>query len=444
MSLSGSIMMLLYLSVTYGSGKRISAEWRYLMLKASILYYLIPLPFLKRIYMKAIELLSGRGEDIVRIYSKRSLIVSFGEEIYLNQSMQTQIWEIAGWVMVSAGLLTVQAVRYLQRRKRILGTSCMKEETDRDDMLRMLQRKYRVKRRVRCYTASMENKAFTFGVLKPVIIYGTQNGAEYREKAEGKELLLSHELVHIKRRDALWKILQVFVCIIHFYNPLVWWLKKEVEQVCELSCDALVMIDKGDSEKDCYMMLLIKGARDNSRQAVPGLGISKNAKNIKERMNYIMDNRKKWGKWVSGCVVAAAVLLNSLTVFAYEDVQHWKIDEESADVEKHVHELLNNDVAFVPGKIEDAQKYWGWPESDIIFYDVQFVDEEGNIYSIEERIATYATCNHQYVSGTTSEHAKNSNGSCTMTYYNAKRCSKCGYTVRGEEIGSSSIIVCPH
>ena len=444
MSMSGSIMMLLYLSVTYGSGKRISAEWRYLMLKASILYYLIPLPFLKRIYMKAIELLSGRGEDIVRIYSKRSLIVSVGEEIYLNQPLQIQIWAIVGWMLVSVGLLAVQVGRYLQRRKRIMRTPGIQEETDSDDILRMLQRKYRVKRRVRCYTAFMENKAFTFGVLKPVIIYGTQGDAECWEKVENKELLLSHELVHIKRWDTLWKILQVFVCIIHFYNPLVWWLKKETEQVCELSCDALVIKDKGEKEKDCYMMLLIKGAGDTDKLAVPGLGISKNAKKIKERMDNIIYNRKKWGKRVSGCVVAAVVLLNSLTVFAYEDVQYWKVNEESANVEEYIHDLLNNDVAFVPGKIEDAQKYWGEPESDIILYDMQFVDKEGNIYPVDERIVTYATCNHQYVSGTTSIHTKYSNGSCTLTYYNAQRCNICGYTVRGEKIGSSSFLVCPH
>ena len=444
MSLSGSIMALLYLAVTYGSRKRISAGWRYLMLKAAILYYLIPLPFLQRFYIKIIELLPDSGENIFKTYGKRSLIVSVGEEIYLNQPLQIQIWAIVGWMLVSVGLLAVQVGRYLQRRKRIMRTPGMQEETGSDGMLRTLQRKYRVKRRVRCYAASMENKAFTFGVLKPVIIYGTQGGAECWEKAENKELLLSHELIHIKRCDALWKILQTFVCIMHFYNPLVWWLKKKTEQVCELSCDALVIKDKGEKEKECYMMLLIKGARDSGRLAVPGLGISKNAKEIKERMDNIMDNRKKWGKWVSGCVVAATILLNSLTAFAYEDVQYWKVNEESTDVEEFTHSLLNNDVAFVPGKIEDAETYWGGPESDIILYDIQFVDAEGNTYPVEERIETYATCNHQYVSGTTSVHAKYSNGSCTLTYYNAQRCNICGDTIRGEKIGSSSFIVCPH
>lgn len=445
MSLSGSIMVLLYMIITYASRKRISADWRYLMLKAAILYYLIPLPFLQRVYIKIIELLPDRKEDISRIYSERSLIVSVGEKIYLNQPLQIQIWAMAGWMIVAVGLLTVQAVRYLQRRKRILGMSGMKEETDSDGMLRMLQRKYQVKRRVRCYTASIENKAFTFGVLKPVIIYGTQGGAECWEKVEDKELLLSHELVHIKRWDALWKILQVFVCIIHFYHPLVWWLKKETEQVCELSCDALVMKDKGEKEKECYMMLLIQGAGDNGRQIVPGLGISKNARKIKERMDNIMDNRKKWGKWVSGCVAAVAVLLNSLTVFAYEDVQYWKVNEESTDLEEHIQMDLQSDIVFVPDGMEMPKEFSTTAyEISPILYDIQFVDEDGNIYPVEEKIETYATCNHQYASGTVSVHTKNSDGSCTIKYYNALRCSNCGDVIYGELTRTITYNPCLH
>ena len=37
-----------------------------------------------------------------------------------------------------------------------------------------------------------------------------------------------------------------------------------------------------------------------------------------------------------------------------------------------------------------------------------------------------ATCNHAYVSGQLKYHNKKADGSCTIEYYNAKRCSKCG------------------
>ena len=50
MSLSGSAMMLLYLICRRLMRNRFPARLQYLLAKAAVLYYLIPLPFLKRWY----------------------------------------------------------------------------------------------------------------------------------------------------------------------------------------------------------------------------------------------------------------------------------------------------------------------------------------------------------------------------------------------------------
>lgn len=52
MNLSGTCMFILYLLFRYGLGKKIGENWQYLILRITILYFLIPLPFLKFMYTK--------------------------------------------------------------------------------------------------------------------------------------------------------------------------------------------------------------------------------------------------------------------------------------------------------------------------------------------------------------------------------------------------------
>ncbi len=81
-----------------------------------------------------------------------------------------------------------------------------------------------------------------------------------------------------------------------------------------------------------------------------------------------------------------------------------------------------------------------------IRYEKQFIDEYGNIYQVKDDMgaSVYGSCNHEYVSGTYTEHKKNANGSCTITQYSAQRCSKCGNTEKGDELAVFKFNACPH
>ena len=60
---------------------------------------------------------------------------------------------------------------------------------------------------------------------------------------EDKELsyIFVHELIHYKQRDMFYKwLVQIVVCV-HWFNPFVYLLEKEVNKSCELSCDEKVL-----------------------------------------------------------------------------------------------------------------------------------------------------------------------------------------------------------
>ena len=83
--------------------------------------------------------------------------------------------------------------------------------------------------------------------------------------------------------------------------------------------------------------------------------------------------------------------------------------------------------------------------TDVLLYNNFFTDTEGNIYElIDNNMDEKAGCSHSYVSGTVSQHERNSNGGCTMSTYYAEGCVRCGDLIWGALKNIETNLVCPH
>ena len=56
-----------------------------------------------------------------------------------------------------------------------------------------------------------------------------------------REVVLCHERVHLQRRDYLIKPAVLFICCVHWFNPLVWLAFYLMNMDCEMSCDEKVV-----------------------------------------------------------------------------------------------------------------------------------------------------------------------------------------------------------
>ena len=55
------------------------------------------------------------------------------------------------------------------------------------------------------------------------------------------EVVLAHELAHVRRADFLWNVLQCVVETLFFFHPAVWWISNRVRHERELCCDDLAL-----------------------------------------------------------------------------------------------------------------------------------------------------------------------------------------------------------
>lgn len=446
MSLSGSMMTGVYLLVRGLLKKKICARFYDLLARVAILYYLVPLPYLKKYYAAALRhLLPERDLEISRVpLTWRNHIVHAEGAMHVNIFAILQTTAVVVWLSGICILMAKQVVEYIRLVRLAAGYAERVMTPEQRAFLDGLKEQYGIRCRVFLYEAPDKGYTMTFGFFCPVIVCGKEIAS--REA----ELLVRHELVHIRRRDAFWKMLMQLAAMLHWWNPLVWKLRRDFEQVCECSCDETVMQNTTDEEVEEYLRLMIEEAREKKDEDVSlrwNAGFGDNAQKIKERMENLM-NKKKWNRTAAVTLVAVLAFANSMTVFAYWDSVHREASAETT--EEQVEMAVESDTfLFVPEEIDEevAQEF---KQSEMpktmqeIKCDRQFVDGEGNVYPILEDDGIEPHCNHTFVNGTGYDHVKKSDGGCIVLEFEAQRCSKCGYIIEGAEISRHTYAKCPH
>ncbi|HTX41192.1 MAG TPA: M56 family metallopeptidase [Acidobacteriaceae bacterium] len=101
----------------------------------------------------------------------------------------------------------------------------------------------------------------TAGVLRPWILLPI--AALTRLSPEQVEVILSHELAHIRRRDCLWNILQTAVETLFFFHPAVWWISRRAREERELCCDDAALAHCPDPSVYASALLSLEENRRN-------------------------------------------------------------------------------------------------------------------------------------------------------------------------------------
>ncbi|MCT4544989.1 MAG: M56 family metallopeptidase [Vallitalea sp.] len=95
-----------------------------------------------------------------------------------------------------------------------------------------------IKKNIHVYISNVSSP-MTFGILFPRIVISEDVITHLNEKQ--LEYIFLHELVHIKRHDVLFNFLGMIVCIIYWFNPLIWYVFFKSKKDCELACDETVL-----------------------------------------------------------------------------------------------------------------------------------------------------------------------------------------------------------
>jgi beta-lactamase regulating signal transducer with metallopeptidase domain len=79
----------------------------------------------------------------------------------------------------------------------------------------------------------------TMGTLRAVVLLPLS--AITSLGPEELEVVLAHELAHVRRADFFWNILQTIAETLFFFHPAVWWISARIRHERELCCDDLAL-----------------------------------------------------------------------------------------------------------------------------------------------------------------------------------------------------------
>lgn len=209
------------------------------------------------------------------------------------------------WVWLAVALLALGyfVTLYLHSHRRF-AASLPLENTYVDVWLAT----HPLRRAVRVRQSDQITSPLTYGILRPVILLPK---AALRLPPERLSAILAHEHTHIRRFDAITKLLLAFTLCLHWFNPLVWVLYVLFNRDIELACDEAVIRSMGETVKSSYALMLLGMEEKRGPSSPLYSSFSKYA--IEERINAIMKMKRK-SIWSS--LIALSLILVMPLVFA--------------------------------------------------------------------------------------------------------------------------------
>ena len=175
--------------------------------------------------------------------------------------------------------------------------------------------KLNIKTKVELYRNASITSPIMIGFFQPGIVLPVGELGD-RELS----YVFAHELHHCKMRDMFYKwLVQIVICI-HWFNPFVYLLEKEINKACELSCDEAVIFMLDESARREYGDTLISFMKSNNldKNSLASVTLTEGAEQLKERLGAIMSFKKKSKLiTVSATVFTIAVCFCFLAVGAY-------------------------------------------------------------------------------------------------------------------------------
>ncbi|MCH5269319.1 MAG: hypothetical protein J1E83_01090 [Lachnospiraceae bacterium] len=157
----------------------------------------------------------------------------------------------------------------------------------RNEHVELWLSEHRIHRNIEIRQSGRISAPLTYGVFRPVILM--PKTADW-DDLDTLKYVLAHEYVHIRRFDAVTKLVLTAALCVHWFNPAVWLMYVLANRDIELSCDEAVIRKFGECTKSAYAMTLIRMEETRSSLTPLCNNFSKNA--IEERIVAIMKIKK--------------------------------------------------------------------------------------------------------------------------------------------------------
>ncbi len=288
---------------------------------------------------------------------------------------------IAGIIIFAA----VPVLSCLHYKYRITHSGEIIEAGEAYEIFLRMKSGLKIKRNVRLIRYPKAASPMIIGFIKPALVLPCDEFS-----TEDLQFIIRHELIHLKRGDVYIKLLCVLANAVHWFNPIIWIMRREAAVDMELSCDEGVIKGKRFDIKRAYTETLLSSL---SRQSSKGSSLTTQfyggKKTMKKRFTNILGHTaKKNGAALLVWAIVLAIISGSMVGCRQKPPKaaptaEYNLAEDSVRLLSHFGNLDGN-----------GELYWRQFGSSPML--LTYIDFDTMVY---KPVCSDPDCGHGYITG---------------------------------------------
>lgn len=303
--------------------------------------------------------------------------------VVVSPSLSWKVYGLFVWLGGAVVLAAWLIIRLNNLRNEHLRSDLRMKVPERfHEILRVTATRLRLRRLPEVILTDKVRCPAVFGLFRPVLLMPADKLKNLTR--QDTEHILLHELAHIKRGDLFVHAIHMCLQIVYWFNPLLWLVRRQLQNLRELCCDATVAKLLKDNTYS-YRETLLKTARQLLAEPVdPGLGLMglfENSNWLVERLKWL--EKKTWKNRPLRIVtvfVLVGVMLSCVLPMA-------RAEKNMSDILPISPEKLIGKIAENEQKIQDIQLHMVCKvvKDDWLFYEYDWGYDHGKEFYSGDR-----------------------------------------------------------
>lgn len=267
LSLGGGVVALVLMGVARVTRARYAAKWRCVIWALLCLRLIILLPSVPQV-QAPVQMTVPQMDRPVAVSAAPTVAPNTGTapQIHPDEAKKapalTMSHIVGGvWLLGMCGVLVWSGVSHMRLRRYLRRWASVETREEVCCRYAAQAQRLNLKRVPKLLACPGLEVPMLTGLVAPALMLPQNASPE-----DGLDYALLHELIHYRRRDIWLKALVMLTVSVHWFNPVMWLMVRQVDRDIELACDEMALTVLPEEERLAYGETILQAAARVHRQ----------------------------------------------------------------------------------------------------------------------------------------------------------------------------------
>lgn len=267
LSLGGGVVALVLMGVARVTRARYAAKWRCVIWALLCLRLIILMPLLPQV-QAPVQMTVPQMDRPVAVSAAPSVTQDEGTSSLLRPDEKEGAPALTlshigtgVWLLGMCGVLVWSGVSHMRLRRYLRRWAAVETREEVCCRYAAQAQRLNLKRVPKLLACSGLEVPMLTGLVAPALMLPQNASPE-----DGLDYALLHELIHYRRRDIWLKALVMLTVSVHWFNPVMWLMVRQVDRDIELACDEMALTVLPEEERLAYGETILQAAARVHRQ----------------------------------------------------------------------------------------------------------------------------------------------------------------------------------